>query len=223
MSEIKKISVYLVEDYGLLRLSLLNFFKNNDEIKILKGFETAEDCIEEMKTNPADIILMDLGLPQMNGIEATKIINEKYPKCSVIELTSHETSENVMECINSGARGYVLKGTPAEKLVDIIKAVYSGALYFDNKIEKFPLSAIATSTNSNIEVQYTLEEVKELLSSREFEVLKLIAQGKTNSEIAELLFISLNTVKAHVGNVLTKLDLSDRVKVAVLATKLRIV
>ena len=170
-----------------------------------------------------DVILMDLGLPQMNGIEATKLIHERFSNTHIIELTSHESENEMLACIASGARGYVLKSTSNLQLADIIRAVSTGAFYFDPVLEQIPLAEIPKPNSTNFDNLYSFDNIKEKLSSRELEVFKLVAQGKTNPEIAEELIISLNTAKAHVGNILNKLQLSDRMQIAVLAYKANIV
>lgn len=219
----RSISIYVVEDYILFRLSIVSGLTGNKDIKVLNAFASAEDCLNAMETNPADVILMDLGLPQMNGIEATKILHENFPNTKVIELTSHENEDEMLACIASGARGYILKSTSNTKLVDIIKAVYTGAFYFDPSLEQIPLAEIPKPNSTNFDNLYSFDNIKEKLSSRELEVFKLVASGKTNPEIAEELFISLNTAKAHVGNILTKLKLTDRMQIAVLAYKSNII
>ena len=220
----KTINIYIVEDYVLFRLSIVSGLKGCEGINVLNAFATAEECIEAMETScPADVILMDLGLPQMNGIEATKIIHERYPNAYVIELTSHESEDEMLACIASGARGYVLKSTSNIQLADIIKAVSTGAFYFDPALEQIPLAEIPKPNSTNFDNLYSFDNIKEKLSSRELEVFKLVAQGKTNPEIAEELIISLNTAKAHVGNILSKLKLSDRMQIAVLAYKSKII
>ena len=166
---------------------------------------------------------MDLGLQQMNGIEATKLIHERFSNTHIIELTSHESENEMLACIASGARGYVLKSTSNLQLADIIRAVSTGAFYFDPVLEQIPLAEIPKPNSTNFDNLYSFDNIKEKLSSRELEVFKLVAQGKTNPEIAEELIISLNTAKAHVGNILNKLQLSDRMQIAVLAYKANIV
>ena len=128
----------------------------------------------------------------------------------------------MLACIAYGARGYVLKSTSNLKLVDIVKAVSTGAFYFDPNLEQIPLAEIPKPNSTNFDNLYSFDNIKEKLSSREFEVFKLVAQSMTNPEIAEELFISLNTAKAHVGSILTKLELEDRMQIAVLSFKSKI-
>ena len=219
----KTINIYIVEDYVLFRLSIVSGLKNFEDINILNAFATAEECIEAMETCPVNVILMDLGLPQMNGIEATKLIHERFPNTHIVELTSHESENEMLACIASGARGYILKSTSNLQLANIIRAVSAGAFYFDPALEQIPLAEIPKPNSTNFDNLYSFDNIKEKLSSRELEVFKLVAQGRTNPEIADELFISLNTAKAHVGSILNKLQLSDRMQIAVLAYKANII
>src|SRR5574344_837321 len=133
MSE--KIKLYLIEDYFLTKISYTKHFEISEEFDLLASFSTAEDCIESLKTKPVDVVLVDLGLPKMNGIEATKIITKEFPNTKCIILTSHEKDEEVIACLACGAKGYVLKDIQLSDLNDVIKIVNLGGYWFDKKIE----------------------------------------------------------------------------------------
>lgn len=214
-----KISIYVVEDYFLTRASYRHFLGDVEDIKLLGDFETAEECLEAMEKKPADIVLMDLGLPFMNGIEATRIISEKYPETKVVVLTSHENEEEVLACAAIGASGYVLKDTEIETLKKVIRAVNIGALWFDPQIADVTKSVIPKPKSTDINNLYNKKDLKSVLTERELEVLKLISEGKSNVEIGEIMMVSTNTAKAHVGNILSKLSVTDRVQAAVMAVK----
>ncbi len=214
-----KISIYVVEDYFLTRASYRHLLGNVEDIKLLGDFETAEECLEAMEKKPADIVLMDLGLPFMNGIEATRIISEKYPETKVIVLTSHENEEEVLACAAIGASGYVLKDVEIETLKKVIRAVNIGALWFDPQIADVTKSVIPKPKSTDINNLYNKKDLKSVLTERELEVLRLISEGKSNVEIGEIMMVSTNTAKAHVGNILSKLSVTDRVQAAVMAVK----
>ncbi len=217
----EKIKIYVVEDYFLTRVSYKHTFEKIEDFNLIGDFETAEDCLKAMEENPADIVLMDLGLPYpyMNGIEATKILSEKFPKTKVIILTSHETEEEFLACTASGARAYVLKDSDNDILSHVIRAVNLGALWFDPKFEDTAKSAFPKPVSTDFENLYPKNEIQEVLTSRELETLKLLSEGKSNVEIAEIMMVSKNTAKAHVGNILSKLSVTDRVQAAVMAVK----
>lgn len=221
--ENKKITLYIIEDYILTRISYVKHFELDEDFQVLGNFGTAEECLSAMEKQPADVVLIDLGLPTMNGIQTTKYLKEKYPNTKSIILTSHENENEIMASIACGARGYVLKEMPLEKISKIIKAVNIGAYFFDAKIEHIPLGTIPEPKSTNFDNLYDTPELKNKLTERELEVLKLLVHGKTNPEIARELFVSANTVKAHVGSIITKLEVTDRVQAVVKALQLRLV
>ncbi len=215
----EKIKIYIVEDYFLTRVSYRHTLGKTEDFELLGDFESAEECLEAMKENPADVVLMDLGLPYMNGIEATRIISSEYPNTKVIILTSHETDEEVLACTASGASGYVLKDLEVEPLRKVIRAVNFGALWFDPQIADVTKSVIPKPNSTDFDNLYDTSDIKSILTVRELETLKLVSEGKSNVEIAEIMMVSKNTAKAHVGSILSKLSVTDRVQAAVMAVK----
>ena len=211
MENDKKISIYIVEDYLLTRITYKKAFQNYQDINIIGDFETAEACIEALETQPVDVILMDLGLPYMTGIEATKIIHRKYPDTKIIILTSHENDDEVLSSLASGANAYALKDIDTKKLYNLVRTVNEGSMWIDPRITKV--------------VQKTFYKAKPKekedfnLTPREKEVLDLLVQGFSNTEIADRLIVSPCTAKAHVCNILEKLSVTDRVQAAVKATR----
>lgn len=218
----KKISIYLVEDYFLLRSNCKNELNKISDFEVTRDFETAEDCIKALEIEHPDIILMDLGLPSMNGIEATKIINEKYKDIKIIILTSHEERKEVLACISSGACGYMLKDHKYDNLANVIRMVNNGALWFDPQFENIAKEAMPKPNSTDFENLYDTE-LDRVLTEKEFKVLEFLAKGKSNTEIADIMHVSMNTIKSHVSSILTKLCVTDRVQAAVKATKAGIV
>lgn len=211
MNNEKRISVYIVEDYLLTRVTYKQAMKDYPDINIAGDFDTAEGCIEALEKQQVDVILMDLGLPYMTGIEATKIIHRKYPDTKIIILTSHENDNEVLSSLASGANAYALKDIETQKLVNLIRTVNEGSIWIDPRITKV------------VQKTFYKAEPKEKddfnLTQREKEVLDLLVQGFSNTEIADRLIVSPNTAKAHVCNILDKLSVTDRVQAAVKATK----
>ncbi|MBP3925104.1 response regulator transcription factor [bacterium] len=215
-----KIKIYIVEDYMLTRATYKHFLSKKENINFLQDFECAEDCINSMNIEIADVILMDLGLPKMNGLEATKIIKERWPSTKIIILTSHEHEDEILASLATGANAYVLKDIEFETLYNVIQLVNDGAIWIDPKIAAVAMSAFPKPLSTNFENLYTKKEpYNNNLTKRELEVLELIVEGKTNTEIAEKIVISPNTAKAHVCNILQKLSVTDRVQAAVKAVK----
>ena len=207
----KKVSIYIVEDYLLARITCRKALEQFEDLEIKNDFETAEECIEALEKNPVDVILMDIGLPYMTGIEATKIIKDKYPNTKIIMLTSHDNQEEIISSLASGANAYALKDISVEDLHDAILNTNKGCIWIHPKI-----ASIINHTFVNAKLT-PKEDFN--LTSREREVLELLTQGLSNTEIAEKLIISTHTAKAHVCNILTKLSVTDRVQAAVKATK----
>lgn len=211
MNNGKRISIYIVEDYLLTRVTYKQAMKDYPEINIAGDFETAEACIEALETQQVNVILMDLGLPYMTGIEATKIIHRKYPDIKIIILTSHENDDEVLSSLASGANAYALKDIETKKLINLIRTVNEGSIWIDPRITK-----VVQKTFYKAEPKEK-EDFK--LTPREKEVLDLLVQGFSNTEIADRLIVSPCTAKAHVCNILEKLSVTDRVQAAVKATK----
>lgn len=213
----EKIKIYIVEDYMLTRATYKHFLSKKENINFLQDFECAEDCITAMTNESADVILMDLGLPEMNGLEATKIIKERWPAAKIIMLTSHEQEDDILASLATGANAYVLKDIEFETLYNIIQLVNDGAIWIDPKIASVAMSVFPKPLSTNFGKLYTKNESGNNLTKRELEVLELIVEGKTNTEIAEKFVISPHTAKTHVCNILQKLAVTDRVQAAVKA------
>ena len=207
----KIVSIYIVEDYLLARVTCKKALEQFSDLDIKNDFETAEDCIGALEKEPIDVILMDIGLPYMTGVEATKIIKEKYPNTKIIMLTSHDNQEEIISSLASGANAYALKDISVEDLHGAIIDTYKGCIWIHPKI-----AGIINRTFVNAKLT-PKDDFN--LTSREKEVLVLLTQGLSNTEIAEKLIISSHTAKAHVCNILTKLSVTDRVQAAVKAVK----
>ena len=211
MENNKKISVYIVEDYLLTRVTYKQAMKDYPQISVEGDFDTAEACIEALESKQVEVILMDLGLPYMTGIEATKILHRKYPDIKIIILTSHENDNEVLSSLASGANAYALKDIDTKKLINLIQTVNEGSIWIDPRITK-----IVQKTFYKAE---PVEKEDFNLTPREKEVLDLLVQGFSNTEIADRLTVTSHTAKAHVCNILEKLSVTDRVQAAVKATK----
>lgn len=207
----KKISIYIVEDYSLFRLSYKKFLSEYEDIEVLEDFESAEECLEALEKEKVDVILMDIGLPCLSGIEATKIISRKYPNTKVIMLTSHNKENEVLSGLSSGASGYAIKDINAEDLRNLILTVSNGAIWVDPQIAQ-----IVQKTFSNLK---PVNKIDFNLTEREKEILNLMVKGLSNTEIAKKTVISPHTVKSHVCSILKKLMVTDRVQAAVKAVR----
>ena len=223
-----KYSVLIIEDHALTRFGLRTAFESEEIFDRILEAQNAKNGIELIEKNPVDIVIMDLGLPDMNGIEATKLIKDKYSNIKVVILSSHEQEEDVIESLRAGASAYCTKDVAPEKLIDIAQSVLKGAAWFDPKVADYVLKA-ATGTPSLPEQtepdadKENLPDSQINLTAREKQVLALISEGYSNSEIAKKLEVSVNTTKTHVCNILQKLSVNDRTQAAIKAIKYNII
>ena len=220
----KKYSILIVEDHSLTRFGLRTAFETDKCFTRIFEAANAKNGIALAQKEAVDAVIMDLGLPDMNGIEATKIIKEKRPSTKVIVLSSHEQEEDVLKSLHNGANAYCTKDIEPDKLIDITKSVLEGAAWFDAKVAQYVLKAASQKDVANTVLE--MSDTKELqktgdvnLTSREKQVLALIVEGLTNNEIAKKLDVSINTTKAHVCNILQKLAVNDRTQAAIKALK----
>ena len=213
------IKILLVEDQKLMRIGIKSLFCDYPDMEIIAEASSGKEAIEKIKLNKPDIVLMDLGLPDISGIEATKQILESNNNIKVIILTSHITEEEVMTSLQAGASAYVIKDIATEFLMNIIKMIKAGAMWLDPQIVPFIRDKNCGVIPSRQLSRSVFKERHSNLTQREYEVLKLIVDGQSNSDIAKTLTISEHTAKAHVCNIIQKLVVDDRTQAAVKALK----
>ena len=207
--------VLIVEDHALIRFGLKTAFESKSFIEQIYEAASAEEAIEIVKNSHIDAVIMDLGLPNMNGIDATKEIKNINKDIKVIILTSHSTEQEVLDSIKAGASAYCSKDINPDRLADTILSVIEGAAWFDPKISDVVLKALSENNKKqslNIDDSYNLTD-------REKEVLEYICEGLNNGEISKILDVSINTVKVHVSSIIQKLGVEDRTQVVVKAFK----
>ena len=207
-----KIKVMIVDDHGIVRQGLRTYLDLLEDITIIAEAENGLDALEKVKQFNPDIVLMDLVMPEMDGIEATHKICGSYPDVKVIVLTSFTEDEKVFSAIKAGAVGYLLKDISPPELAKAIQAVHSGETHLHPEITKKLM-------NQFVSPKSEAETPPEDLTPREMEVLQLIAQGLSNKELANKLTISEKTVKTHLSSIFSKLHLSDRTQAAIYALK----
>ena len=216
-TENKIIEIVLVEDYKLTRVGLRMALNEFDKLEVTGEAEDAETGIELIKKIKPQVVLMDLGLPGMSGLEATQKILEFAPDTKIIILTSHGQEEEVLAALGTGAKAYCLKDISPETLALVIQNVALGGCWLDPNIANYVLNTLPAPENLNFLSSNNLQKVQ--LTEREIEVLRLLVKGKSNTEIAKELIVSVHTAKAHVCSILQKLCVDDRVQAAVKAVK----
>ena len=192
---------------------------SNEDIKVVAESDNAIDGLALIENFSPNIVLMDLGLAGMNGIEATLKVKEMNKNIKVIALTSHDREEEVIAALSSGAMAYCLKDIDPVKLADVIRDVAEGVCWLDPVIARKVLDAFPKQETLGILRDKNSEEGRVPLTEREFEVLKHLVDGKSNTEIAKELIVSVHTAKAHVCSILQKMCVNDRVQAAVKAVK----
>ena len=207
-----KISVLIVDDHGVVRQGLRTYLELLDDIDIVGEAKNGIEAVEQVHQHQPDIVLMDLVMPEMDGVEATRQVLAISSSTRVIVLTSFAEDEQVFPAIEAGAAGYLLKDVDPAELHQAIQAVHQGEVQLHPDVMK---KLIHRVTTPQIETDSALGD----LTPRELEVLSLISQGQSNRKIATSLTISEKTVKTHVGNILSKLHLSDRTQAAIYAHK----
>jgi two-component system nitrate/nitrite response regulator NarL len=212
------IDVLIVEDHQLFRTCLADLL-SDEGLNVVGAVADGDSAVKLVERSAPDVVLMDLDLPGLSGVETTRLIAEIAPRTRVVILTIDAGEQSVIDAIGAGACGYLLKGTSLEALVAGIRAAVDG--------ESLISAAIAAKLFEHLRAEghrTTAERrVFEELSQREVEILKLLAVGKRNTEIAEELFISPHTVRNHISNILAKLQISNRMEATVYAIKNRIV
>lgn len=204
------VRVLIVEDDPMMQLGLEQSLMAYPQLEIVGQAEDGYLGVQAALKLKPDLVVMDIGLPRLDGIAATQQIKAALPQTHVVMLTSHQTDTEIIAALSSGADAYCIKGASVERLLSAIAAAVEGATYLDPQIARRvidnlkPPSASGNSAN---------------LSARELEVLKLMVEGKSNPEIAQKLYLSPNTVKTHVRGIMNKLSVDDRVQAAVVALR----
>lgn len=208
MKSVTPIRVMVVDDHAMVRRGLATFLSVFDDLEFAGEAENGEAAIELCRSIRPDIVIMDMVMPEMDGVTATRIIRTQFPSVQVIGLTSFKEDGLVLNALTAGAIGYLLKDVSADELAKAIRSAYSGR----STISTEAAQALVQAANNNSNSGYSLTE-------RENQVLSLMVDGKNNTEIAKSLFVSPSTVKSHVSNILSKLGVSNRTEAVALAIR----
>ena len=201
------IKVLLVDDHEMVRLGVSAYLSTYDDIEVIGEAENGRIGSDMALSLRPDVILMDLVMDVMDGIEATKYILQQWPEAKILIVTSFIDDEKVFPALEAGAAGYLLKTSTAMEIAQAVRRVHKGEQVVESEV------------NDKVLKRLTTRERYQELTTREYEVLLLIAQGQSNQEIAKTLFITLKTVKTHVSNILAKLEVADRTQATIYAFK----
>lgn len=208
-------TILIVDDHVLFREGMRNIIGHWDDCEVVGEAANGLEALSLARELLPDIILMDISMPVMDGIDATKQIASEVPSTQIVILTMSEEKEDLFNAIKNGAHGYVLKDTPSKRLHDELRRMVQG----EAPLSGLMASKVLEEFNRLRKQPKPTYEVQEPLTNREQEILELVAQGLSNPEIAEKVYISENTVKKHLRNILDKLHLNNRVEAAVYAVR----
>jgi len=201
-TEMGLIRILLADDHTIVRDGLRAVLERESDMKVIAEAADGRECVRLAETEVPDIVVMDLGMPNMNGMEATRRIVELNPRIGVVILSMHQDESYVLGSLKAGAKGYLLKDSMRSEVLQAIRAVYQGRSFLTRKV-----ASIMQEDYVRHLQQRGLEDRYDLLSDREREVLQIIAEGRSNKEVANLLNISLTTVETHRAHILQKLDI----------------
>lgn len=202
----KKTKVLIADDHSIVRDGLRALFRRTQEFSIVGEAADGETAVRVASLKKPDVAILDISMPKLNGIEATRIIKQRYPNMKVLILTIHEDEEYVYQIIRAGANGYMLKNAEKKEILAAVRAVLNEEPFFSPGIGKLIIEKFIKRAKEQEEPK---SAQKHVLTTREQQILQLIAQGLTSREIATKLFLSLNTVNTHRGNLMQKLDIHD--------------
>lgn len=198
-----KIKVMIIEDHHEIRQGMAFLINSDNDFKA-SGYSKAEDALKALELERPDIILMDINLPGIDGIETTRIIKQKYPNIQIMMCTVYEDDDKIFKALAAGANGYILKRAAGDSLVDSIRDLYNGGS---------PMSTtIARKVTQYFQLHSQVSPESALLTTRENEILDLLSEGYRNKEIAEKLFVSVNTIRTHIYHIYEKLHVQNRVE-----------
>ena len=213
-----KIKILLVEDQKLMRIGIKSLFAEFPEMEVIGEASNGKEAVEKAKLIKPDVVLMDIGLSDISGIEASKQILEHNNHIKIIMLTSHINEEELNASLSAGANAYVIKDISTEFLMNVIKMIKAGAMWLDPQVVPFIRDKNGVIPSRQLS-RSAFKQNHSNLTKREYEVLKLVVDGQSNSDIAKTLTISEHTAKAHVCNIIQKLVVDDRTQAAVKALR----
>jgi len=216
----EKIRLILVDDHLLVRTGIANLLSGEPGFEIIGEAADAKELFDLLRQSQPDIAVLDIALPGMSGIEITKKLHSDFPCIRILVLSMHTSEEFIFNAINSGARGYLPKNTSRKELIEAIYAIQRGEEFFAESISNVILKSYIKKAKSNLPEDDNKEG---LLSKREIEVLRLFAEGMTNQEIADKLFISIRTVESHKNHIMARLELKTTVDLVKFAIRNNIV
>ena len=221
-----RVRLLIADDHALVREGMRAMLASEQNLEVVGEAENGREALELCRELRPDLILMDVRMPEMDGLAATREIKGEYPETRILILTTHESPEYLMDAIRAGAAGYVLKDASKQRLLDAVRRAISGESPLNQELAMQAIQRLTDGTRPHAEPlpesaeKRQEETLVDPLTDREIEVLRLLALGKTNRQVAKELLVSLSTVKTHVQHLSIKLGVSDRTQAAVRAAEL---
>jgi DNA-binding NarL/FixJ family response regulator len=215
----EKIKIAIIDDQTLMRDGLKTILDLEDDMEVVGTAENGKKGLEIVKTLKPDVVLMDIRMPELNGVEATRLIKELFPHITVLILTTFDDEEYIVDALCNGASGYMLKDMHGDKLIQAVRDGYEGNMIMQSNIAAKLAARLSKSFSSNSQ-DSRLSADKFDLTEREMEIGALLSEGLTNKEISDKLFISLGTVKNYVTNLYSKLGVANRAAAVIQLRKL---
>jgi DNA-binding NarL/FixJ family response regulator len=229
--------VIIADDHPLYRSALTRIFEEHSEFEVVSQAADGREVLEFCRRLRPELVLMDLGMPDIDGLEATRTIKRELPRTIVVVLTAYEDPDHLSEAFKAGARGYLLKDAPPQRIIDAVRGALAGEIPFDHGLatelllhlsdqnpessQEPPAVSIPDAPPTEPPTEHPMPDPpRSELTPREVEVLRLLSEGRTNQQIARELLVSKSTVKNHIHQILTKLRASDRTQAAVIAIEL---
>jgi DNA-binding NarL/FixJ family response regulator len=216
----EKIKIILVDDHQIVRDGIKALLNDAEDIDVISEAASYNELREKLKLQDPDIIVMDISLPEISGLEITKMLSETYPDLKVLILSMYTGEDFIFNAIKAGAKGYLPKNTTKKEIIEAIHSVYNNNEYYSESISKVILKSYVQKAKTSDNIP---ERAEDKLSGREIEILKYFAGGMTNQEIADKLYISIRTVESHKNHIMQKLELKSTVELIKYSIKNKIV
>ena len=220
--------IVLADDEELIRFGLMGILSREEDMEVVGEASTGSEALQKSRSLRPDLVLMDVEMPEMDGLSATRQLKEELPTISVLVLTSHDNPDYLLEAVQAGAAGFLLKESALQQVASAIRTVMNGEPLLDQALAVQLLRRLspqmeAAGSDESQRNEELRSKVLEALTDRELQILDLLSSGMSNQQIAQQLFLSLSTVKTHVHRIISKLEVSDRTQAAVRAIKLGLV
>jgi DNA-binding NarL/FixJ family response regulator len=223
--------VIIADDHPLYRSALTRIFEEHSEFEVVSQAADGREVLEFCRRLRPELVLMDLGMPDIDGLEATRALKRELPRTTVLVLTAYEDPDRLSEALKAGARGYLLKNAPPQQIIDAVRGALAGEVPFNHGLATKLLLRLSDQNPQRSQEpadsipeapppEHPMPAPPSELTPREVEVLRLLSEGRTNQQIARELLVSTSTVKNHIHQILTKLGASDRTQAAVIANEM---